>query len=665
MKKIILLVSVLVIIVSISIFSSIKEKTVISSSGYGTFRNYTPTKTSFKPENRGWEYVKNRLFDGKTSGVPKFTGAISYALEGATAQDSLVVDNLMSQLRVLAPNKTVEYFLNTHGTVSEDKTFVTNKNNDKISLHDSKNLVVVKLTFSDSDKEFLSTYYRYSPGFSKLEDGGTAYLRDYVNPYENKIRYSAITFNFPKNISFEKREQDISYFFWRSLCKIHLDPRDLGISSSASELTINSVFNTIELNPMDYSFTEDDKFLLKKLYSDDFLSQFKDFLYSNYQLGYAFNFINYGLMRSMVMSIIILLSLFIFVLAFSLFSTKQFKYSYLNFLTPFLIASIVIVNLYFFNSNMKYEFENLFQIGAIIAFNISGILLALISSFITWFLEKYLLKDRFDFSVRLILKSSFVFLAIQLPMLISNFITNTFFEADFDYTIVTNIALILAFGRGLLIYLNYFSESLVKQKDVELSKLKELHAQAETKLLQSQINPHFLYNSLNSIASLAPIDSVKTQKMAHSLSDLFKYSINRKGKKMSTVKDEIEMVKAYLDIEKIRFGDRLQFDIEVDNAIENYEIPLFLIQPLVENAVKHGISQNEGNGLIVLKIEKDENELIISVSDNGPNFPEGLVSGHGLQTVFDLLRLSYGDSASLNWTNIPKKMITITIPETV
>lgn len=219
--------------------------------------------------------------------------------------------------------------------------------------------------------------------------------------------------------------------------------------------------------------------------------------------------------------------------------------------------------------------------------------------------------------------------------------------------------------RALIGYFIFKERNLIIENENKLANLRELKAKAELKSLQSQINPHFLYNSLNSIASLAPIDAQKTQKMAHSLSDLFKYSINRKDKKTSTVHDEVEMVKTYLDIEKIRFGDRLQFTLEVDKDLENHKIPLFLIQPLVENAVKHGISKNEGLGSIDLRISKEQNKIIISVSDNGPDFPEGLVSGHGLQTVYDLLRLTFGDQASLNWTNKPKKMITITIPETL
>ncbi|GEL12359.1 Histidine kinase [Flavobacterium glycines] len=252
-------------------------------------------------------------------------------------------------------------------------------------------------------------------------------------------------------------------------------------------------------------------------------------------------------------------------------------------------------------------------------------------------------------------------------LLTINFIINGFRdERDFHplsqmFLFIMTIATL----RALIGYFIFKERNLIIENENKLTNLKELKVKAELKSLQSQINPHFLYNSLNSIASLAPIDAEKTQKMAHSLSDLFKYSINRKDKKTSTVHDEVEMVKTYLNIEKIRFGERLQFTVQVDSALENHEIPLFLIQPLVENAVKHGISKNEGVGKIDLKISKVQNEISISVSDNGPDFPEGLVSGHGLQTVFDLLRLTYGDKTSLNWTNTPEKMIIITIPETI
>ena len=191
--------------------------------------------------------------------------------------------------------------------------------------------------------------------------------------------------------------------------------------------------------------------------------------------------------------------------------------------------------------------------------------------------------------------------------------------------------------------------------------LKELQLATELNSLHAQINPHFLYNALNSIASLAHINANKTEEMALSLSDLFKYSINRKGEKLSTIKDEVEMVENYLKIEKIRFEDRLEFSVDVAPSLLEKKIPRYVLQPLIENAVKHGTSNIEGKGNIHLNITKNNNNLLISVGDNGPDFPDGLVSGHGLQSVYDLLRLSYGEQATMNWENSPKKKITISI----
>jgi sensor histidine kinase YesM len=277
-------------------------------------------------------------------------------------------------------------------------------------------------------------------------------------------------------------------------------------------------------------------------------------------------------------------------------------------------------------------------------------------------------KSIFTKTALIFLSTGFLpFVCVSIALFIAIDLDNTGITPENDFGLSRVFLYLMTFAslRALIGYFIFKERNLIIENEMKLTNLRELKVKAELKSLQSQINPHFLYNALNSIASLAPIDAQKTQKMAHSLSDLFKYSINRKDKKTNTLLDEVNMVKTYLDIEKIRFGDRLQFTVAVDKDLENHEIPLFLIQPLVENAVKHGISKNEGVGKIGLKISKEQNEITISVSDNGPDFPEGLLSGHGLQTVFDLLRLTYGDKAALNWTNKPEKMIIITIPETI
>ena len=289
---------------------------------------------------------------------------------------------------------------------------------------------------------------------------------------------------------------------------------------------------------------------------------------------------------------------------------------------------------------------------------VSGV--SIVMSFVLWGLEKLFIRKKYQFRYQISLQFLFTLITLNLfPIFILIVKRNSTNNLD-----VTPI-LLLFFGLSIIrcsyIYLNHYSESLIKQKEVELSQLKELQAATELNSLHAKINPHFLYNALNSIASLAAINANKTEEMALSLSDLFKYSINRKGEKMSTIKEEVEMVENYLKIEKIRFEDRLEFSVDVESSLLETSIPRFILQPLIENAVKHGISKIEDKGSINLTIIKNNNDLIISVSDNGPNFPDGLLSGHGLQSVYDLLRLSYAEQATMNWENLPKKKITISI----
>ncbi|WOD45122.1 sensor histidine kinase [Hwangdonia lutea] len=424
-----------------------------------------------------------------------------------------------------------------------------------------------------------------------------------------------------------------------------------------------------DINNLDYGFIgKFDKFLLQKVYADDFISQFEDYLYTHYPWQYAYSFLSKEKMKMLAISIVTALGIIVFILLFSFFQNRKFKHAYLSYLFPIVLIALHIINLKWIYEYLTILNSPITWSGSIIfGFLFIGIL-AIISATLLYFLEKIFLKLRFNFSFQLLLKVVFTFAAFNLPLLVFIFLVDSnikpdnldFLESYFPWFI---ISIFLALGRGLLIYLNHISQSLVNEKDVELSRLKEANTQSELKLLQSHINPHFLYNALNSIAGLAYKSAEKTEKMALSLSNLFRYSINKKGQQMSTVKDEVLMVQNYLEIEKIRFGERLKFILEVDKTLENEAIPMYILQPLVENAIKHGVSQVRGEGLIVLEIKQEDDNLLIRVIDNGPDFSTGLVSGHGLQTVYDLLRLSYGDKATLHWENAPVKHISISIPK--
>ena len=147
------------------------------------------------------------------------------------------------------------------------------------------------------------------------------------------------------------------------------------------------------------------------------------------------------------------------------------------------------------------------------------------------------------------------------------------------------------------------------------------------------MNPHFLYNSLNSIAGLAQEDPAKTEEMAIALSHFYKQSTNRQGEHWNTIQETLELLQTYLGIEKIRFGDRLQFDVVCPEFLKEEKIPRFLIQPLVENAIKYGYQASTNSMTIRLELEKVNEQLLVRLFDQGPLFPDNLQSGYGVQSV--------------------------------
>lgn len=225
------------------------------------------------------------------------------------------------------------------------------------------------------------------------------------------------------------------------------------------------------------------------------------------------------------------------------------------------------------------------------------------------------------------------------------------------------IPLMVAIYRIYSLYNQRKIDQLLQEKELEISKQKELTTKAELLALQSRINPHFLYNALNSIASLTSIDAHKAEQMSVDLAKLFRYNLNKAEDLMTTIESELEMVKLYLDIEKQRFGDRLDYQVDVPNELMSFQIPIFLLQPLVENAIKHGVSKITEQGVIKIKIEKNDHQLFIRVFDNGPRFTDELIFGYGLQNIFDKLTLVYKDNYTIRFVNEIEKHIEIGILE--
>lgn len=203
----------------------------------------------------------------------------------------------------------------------------------------------------------------------------------------------------------------------------------------------------------------------------------------------------------------------------------------------------------------------------------------------------------------------------------------------------------------------------ISDQEYQLLNLEKLKTRAELDALQARINPHFLYNSLNSIASLVHENPDKAEEMTLLLSKLFRYTTGRKTSDyFDSIENELEMVETYLQVEKVRFGERLRFTVEVeDETLKALQVPKFILQPIVENAIKHGISRMAEQGNIVVKIYEKDQWLHLCVHDNGPAFPEALGAGYGMRSIQDKLKLLYGDNARLELLNEPHKSVNIAI----
>ncbi len=190
-----------------------------------------------------------------------------------------------------------------------------------------------------------------------------------------------------------------------------------------------------------------------------------------------------------------------------------------------------------------------------------------------------------------------------------------------------------------------FYDSL-QQKQVHEMQLKALVKEAQLNELRAQLHPHFLFNSLNSINSLTISNPAKAGKMIIHLSEFLRYSLSRKGHSMTDYEKEMYHVKQYIEIEKVRFGDRLEFQFNDENAPVEWPLPLMLLQPLIENAVKHGVNNSGEKVHIHLTAFIENGRLVVRIENN---FDSDAVqekgTGTGLNNVKERLNLVYGDSS--------------------
>lgn len=215
-------------------------------------------------------------------------------------------------------------------------------------------------------------------------------------------------------------------------------------------------------------------------------------------------------------------------------------------------------------------------------------------------------------------------------------------------------------GLAFIVLAEYRRE--IRDREERERELRHLNTQMELAALRSQLNPHFLFNALNAVNALVGVQPEKARTVLETLAELLRYSLESDKRDFVSLREELDFVQKYLSIEQERFGKRLQISINIDETLAEARVPPILIQPLVENAVKHGISPKAVGGTVSVTVRRDASananadgkRLWVEVSDDGVGMKTNKLSNHqtsigiGLANTDARLRKLYGEESKLN-----------------
>jgi two-component system LytT family sensor kinase len=177
----------------------------------------------------------------------------------------------------------------------------------------------------------------------------------------------------------------------------------------------------------------------------------------------------------------------------------------------------------------------------------------------------------------------------------------------------------------------------------EAADLRAQLAEARLAALRSRLNPHFLFNTLNAVAALVERDPSGVRRMLARLGELLRFSLDESDEQEITVAREVELVRLYLEIMEVRFQGRLETQLTIEESTKHALVPTLLLQPLVENAFKHGVSMIEDTGVVTVDVRRDGADLVLEVTDNGPGPSSPNAEGEGLANTRKRLLELYGD----------------------
>lgn len=235
------------------------------------------------------------------------------------------------------------------------------------------------------------------------------------------------------------------------------------------------------------------------------------------------------------------------------------------------------------------------------------------------------------------------------------------FDYDLTDEFLSNIAI---FWAAFLVFraLGYYEES--RQKERALSQLAVELTRAQMQALRMQINPHFLFNTMNSISSLMQTDVAAADDMLEQLSSLLRISLERGSKQMISLGEEIEFIEMYLALQDRRYAGRVRQEISVEPQLYDALVPAMLLQPLVENAYVHGLSRIAENGSLEIRASREDNHLAITVRNTGigltgPSDQRACGTGVGLSNIKNRLQLHFNQDQSINIREIAPNLVQV------
>jgi sensor histidine kinase YesM len=246
------------------------------------------------------------------------------------------------------------------------------------------------------------------------------------------------------------------------------------------------------------------------------------------------------------------------------------------------------------------------------------------------------------------------FLVVQTLLMGIGFLAPQHFWPEYFHNLRVSTPLAVVFGLGAFIHASLrervqVAEEKLHEKELAEERARKLATEARLRSLESRVHPHFLFNTLNSISALIATNPPKAERMVGQLAVLLRASLDTSNQPLIPLEQELGMVESYVDIERVRFGDKLRGSVEVPADLRNVKVPPMSVQALVENAVKYGITPQDGGGEVWVTASASNGSVRIEVRDSGPGFDLAVVpAGHGLDNLVERLDALFGEKARIN-----------------